>query len=187
MGRGPGSLHPGSAGGKLNPNGTRAQASPQTPLGLCACRQRSSIFRGAPSAGCLAGATRTPVTVSQLPGPSVPEGWGRHPSPREAPSLPGQVAVPVLGVLVPFPVFFWGRTAKARPSCSPSSGPKSAIPEASGDFCPLTAPRPICSFAAAHSSYLGSCLQVTVSLTPLTSPVLLIHLSDLAVCPASFS
>ena len=51
-------------------------ASLQTPWVLCACQLRSKISQGAHSAGCLAGATPTPATVSQLPGPWVQKGWG---------------------------------------------------------------------------------------------------------------
>ena len=56
--------------------GPGTPASPQTPWAPYACRLKSRIFRGARSAGCLAGATLTPATVSQLPGPGAHRGVG---------------------------------------------------------------------------------------------------------------
>lgn len=83
--------------------GPRTTASLQTPWVPSACRPKSGIFRGARSAGCLAGATLTPATVSQLPGPWVHGmgggGWeGRHLSPevRHLSLLPGHRATRAL-------------------------------------------------------------------------------------------
>lgn len=76
-------------GGKLSLSGTQDHASPQTPWELCACRPKSRIFRRVPSAGCLAGATPTPATVSQLPGPWLQTGvgmWGGASFPRSGTS-----------------------------------------------------------------------------------------------------
>lgn len=67
-------------------SGAQDHASPQTLWVLCACRPRSRIFQGVRSAGCLAGATPTPATVSHLPGLWVQKGCGdvgRYPSQGE--------------------------------------------------------------------------------------------------------
>lgn len=72
-------------------------ASPQTLWALCACQLRSSIFQGARSAGCLAGATPTPAIVSQFQGPSVQKGWGEASfSKGRHSTFPGHMAVPAL-------------------------------------------------------------------------------------------
>lgn len=86
-------------GGKLSPSGTQDYASPQTPWALCACQPKSRIFRGVRSAGCLAGATPTPATVSQLPGPwlqmGLGMGGGESFSRRSASTSPSHIPVPI--------------------------------------------------------------------------------------------
>lgn len=87
-------------GGKLSLSGTQDHASPQTPWALCACRPKSRIFRGVHSAGYLAGATPTPATVSQLPGPWLQtgvgvEGGGASFPRRGTSTSPSHIPVPV--------------------------------------------------------------------------------------------
>lgn len=62
--------------------GGRAWVAPRTPrlltdtMGAVCLGLRSRVLPGTQSAGCLAGATLTPATVSQLPGPWGQRAWG---------------------------------------------------------------------------------------------------------------
>lgn len=133
--------------------GPGTTASPQTPWAPCACRPKSGIFRGARSAGCLAGATLIPATVSQLPGPWVHRmgGWGwkgRHLSPEvrhHSLLLPGHRAARApfssgitLGQTGGPKVLLGEQTGifpETQALSSPSPPPRSARTSASGCMC----------------------------------------------------
>lgn len=133
--------------------GPRTTASPQTPWAPCACQLKSGIFQGARSAGCLAGATLTPATVSQLPGPWVHRMGGsgvggeesvpRSEAPRPPPPWPQGSISPLLLWHHPRldggPRVLLGEQTGIFPETqalsSPSPPPRSARASASGCMC----------------------------------------------------